>query len=161
MNIILVEGMDGAGKTTLIEKLKAINTDILCKHFTHKDVEATPDPILRYAQHLEYASEQQASTVIFDRGWYSDMIYENILRGGWHAVSAGQISIVERLCKSYGDLTVVFVTASVNSAWARCKQRGEDLITSKDLLKKVSAAYNEAIKLAKLSSLGMVYEVKT
>lgn len=161
MNIILVEGMDGAGKTTLVEKLKAINIDILCKHFTHEDVVAMPDPVLRYAQYLECASLQHASTVIFDRGWYSDMIYENILRDGKNAISAEQISIVERLCKSYGDLTVVFVTTSVNSAWARCKQRGEDLITSKDLLKKVSAAYNEAIKLAKLSSLGMVYEVKT
>lgn len=161
MNIILVEGMDGAGKTTLVEKLKAINTDILCKHFTHEDVEATPDPILRYAQYLECASKQQASTVIFDRGWYSDMLYENILRGGLNAISAMQISTVERLCRSYGDLTVVFVTTSVNNAWARCKQRGEDLITSKDLLKKVSTAYIEVIKSAKLSSLGMVYEVKT
>lgn len=161
MNIILVEGMDGAGKTTLIEKLKALNTDILCKHFTHEDVEATPDPILRYAQYLECASLQHASTVIFDRGWYSDMIYENILRDGKNAISAEQISIVERLCRGYGDLTVVFVTTSVSNAWARCKQRGEDLITSKDLLKKVSVAYNEAIKAAKLSSLGMVYEVKT
>lgn len=161
MNIILVEGMDGAGKTTLIEKLKAINDAILCKHFTHEDVAAMPDPVLRYAQYLECASKQRASTVIFDRGWYSDMIYENILRNGKNAISTEQISIVERLCRSYGDLTVVFVTTSVNNAWARCKQRGEDLITSKSLLKKIAVAYNETIKSAKLSSLGMVYEVKT
>lgn len=161
MNIILVEGIDGAGKTTLIEKLKAINEDILCKHFTHEDVVATPDPILRYAQYLECASKQHASTVIFDRGWYSDMIYENILRDGKNAISAEQISIVERLCRSYGDLTVVFVTTSVNNAWVRCKQRGEDLITSKSQLKNVSVAYSEIIKAAKLSSLGLVYEVKT
>lgn len=161
MNIILVEGMDGAGKTTLIEKLKAINEDILCKHFTYEDVAATPDPILRYMRYLECASKQHASTVIFDRGWYSDMIYENILRDGKGAISPEQISIVERLCRSYGDLTIVFVTTSVNNAWARCVQRGEELITSKSLLKKISTAYSEAIKLAKLSSLGIVYEVKT
>lgn len=161
MNIILVEGMDGAGKTTLIEKLKAINDAVLCKHFTHDDVVATPDPILRYAQYLEWASKQCASTIIFDRGWYSDMIYENILRGGKNAISDAQISMVERLCKGYGDLTIMFVTTSVNNAWVRCKQRGEDLITFKGQLKKISVAYNEVIKSAKLSSIGMVYEVKT
>jgi hypothetical protein len=53
------------------------------------------------------------------------------------------------------------ITAQVEVAWKRCKARGEDLITDKDLFKKICGAYSVSVPHIKETTPGIFYEVRT
>ena len=71
------------------------------------------------------------------------------------------IDILERLAMGYGSLTTFFLTTSVDTAWKRCKRRGEDYIKDKAMLKAVNDVYQKVIKIAKTQSPSTIYEVRT
>lgn len=160
MNIILVEGIDGAGKTTFIEKLNKLVYRGKVAHFTQKDVKDFPDPIHRYYSLLASCSVAGYETVILDRGWYSDLVYGRVLRNA-DEITWDQIRVIERMCAGYGSLTIFKITTSVDTAWKRCKERGEDLITDKKQLRDLAAEYNKAFAFAESATPATIYEVRT
>lgn len=162
MRVCLVEGPDGVGKTTFINMLLQLNPGAIVKHFTYEDVKQTPDPVLRYSNYLRNVNLEEGdnAVVIFDRGWYSDAIYGSILRGKSDA-SPEEVDAIERICKGYGELVIFMITAPVETAWKRCKARGEELITDKDVFKKICAAYSVSLPKIRATSPGIVYEVRT
>lgn len=160
MNIILVEGIDGAGKTTFIEKLSKLVYRGKVAHFTQKDVKDFPDPVQRYYSLLAACSVAGYETVILDRGWYSDLVYGRVLRNA-DEINWDQIRIIERMCAGYGSLTIFKVTTSIDTAWKRCKERGEDLVTDKTQLKFIAVEYAGAFTFAESASPATFYEVRT
>lgn len=163
MKICLIEGPDGVGKTTFIGQLnKLLGGPVVLKHFTHEDCIKEPSPVKRYADYIEATHKEYGDdcTIIFDRGWYSDSIYGAILRGKPDATT-DDIAIIERLCKGYGELFIFMITAQIEVAWKRCKARGEDLITDKDLFKKICGAYSVSVPRIKETTPGIFYEVRT
>lgn len=160
MNIILVEGIDGAGKTTFIENLKKVAYRCDVKHFTAADVREQPDPVLRYYGMLAQCAVAGYETVILDRGWYSDLVYGRVLRQA-EEINWDQIRIIERMCAGYGSLTIYKVTTPVDTAWKRCKARGEDLIVDKAQLRDIAIEYASAFEFAETATPATVYEVRT
>lgn len=160
MNIILVEGMDGAGKTTLISRLMHLGGIVVSAHLTYKDAQDQPNAILRYTNLFEFHASCGVDTLILDRGWYSDIVYGLVLRDK-PDVSYGELRAIERAAIGYGDLTIFFVMTAVDTAWKRCKERGEDLIKDKATLKLISGSYLKEIRCAKEHSPALIYEVRT
>lgn len=160
MNIIIVEGMDGVGKSTFIGNILLRKNSAVCVHFSYEDVQKQPDPILRYAQLFSEMAARGCETIILDRGWYSDYVYGKAVRNR-EEVSAQAIGVIERLAIGYGSLTTFFLTTTVDTAWKRCKQRGEDYIKDKAMLKDVCNVYQQVIKTVKKHSHATVYEVRT
>lgn len=160
MNVILVEGMDGVGKSTFIGNVLLSKNNAVSAHFSYEDVQKQPDPIIRYAQLFNEMSTEGCSTLILDRGWYSDYVYGLAVRNK-EEISMPTIDILERLAMGYGSLTTFFLTTSVDTAWKRCKQRGEDYIKDKAMLKAVNDVYQKVIKIAKTQSPSTIYEVRT
>ena len=160
MNIILVEGMDGVGKSTFIGNFLLDGHTAVCSHFSYEDVQKQPDPILRYAQLFSEMTANGCTTLVLDRGWYSDYVYGMAVRNR-EEISAQAIGVIERLAMGYGSLTTFFITTSVDTAWKRCKQRGEDYIKNKDMLKAVNNVYQQTIKTVKKYSAATIYEVRT
>ena len=160
MNIILVEGMDGVGKSTFIGNFLLDGQTAVCSHFSYEDVIKQPDPIIRYAQLFNEMSTNGCTTLILDRGWYSDYVYGLAVRNK-EEISMSTIDILEHLAMGYGSLTTFFLTTSVDTAWKRCKRRGEDYIKDKAMLKAVNDVYQKVIKIAKTQSPSTIYEVRT
>lgn len=160
MNIILVEGMDGVGKSTFIGNILLNNNSAVSSHFSYEDVQKQPDPIMRYAQLFSEMAASGRTTLVLDRGWYSDYVYGMAVRNR-EEISAQAIDVIERLAMGYGSLTTFFLTTSVDTAWKRCKQRGEDYIKDKATLKAVNDIYQKVIRVAKKSSPATIYEVRT
>lgn len=158
MNIILVEGMDGAGKTTFIENLRSIGETVYA-HLTFKDVQDQPNAVLRYTNLFDLYNDT-TDTLILDRGWYSDIVYGIVLRGKAD-VAYAELRAIERAAMGYGQLSIFFLSTSVETAWKRCQTRGEDLIKDKATLKLVAGTYASEIKCAKEHSPALIYEVRT
>lgn len=151
LKTIIVEGPDGAGKTTLINTLRrAIGKNALCVHF------GTPvdfrEQIEAYADTLK-ENRNNNKTVIFDRCWYSDRVYAPIMRGRVETDLSDQIRL-ETLVKSVGGAIVIYCDAPLHILWDRCRSRGEDYITSAEVLNLISKEYHEVMRSC---TLPMIY----
>lgn len=137
--IIIVEGPDGAGKTTLVNKLLASHPNSVCKHFGKPE---SNEAALVYwkVYALAVLNTNKDVLTIFDRSWYTDMVYGPILRHRLE-MEALYVKMLEALVLTNGGGYVIHCTAPTKLLWSRCKARGEELITSVDMLDDISNAY--------------------
>jgi len=138
---IIIEGPDGAGKTTLIEKLLATYSDAKYLHFGVPDDYTKQFDIYRHA----IAENQHHSVVIFDRCWYSDRVYAPVMRQR-EEMSAAQVQMLEGIVQTYGGGMIIYLTARTNTLWERCTARGETYIQSTEQLGLISEKYGEVMQ---------------
>lgn len=132
--IIIIEGPDGAGKTTLAKYLnEGFNIPVL--HRTKPKDEEEKKTMMR--GYLDDIQEQRS--IVWDRCWYSEMVYGPIMRDkSW--ISVKEMWDLER---SMGKALIIYCTGNVNTLWQRCKERGEDYIMSKEQLAKIKNGFDE------------------
>lgn len=143
----IIEGPDGAGKTTLMEKIKAAHKGAVVCHFGKPE---TDEDAYNYWQVYMQAIKKNADAevVIFDRCWYSDMVYGPVMRGR-HEMTVDNMENLELAIKACGGGTIIYCTGKVEELWARCKSRGEEYITTIETLNNLCCAYDEVMKLPK------------
>lgn len=142
---IIIEGPDGAGKTTLIEKLS--------KHFeakgsavsvhAHGPYLGSKEITHQYLRSLEMASEgSDTSVVIMDRAWYSEPIYGNRMRGG-SRISAADLAYLEFKAAPLPTL-VICCLAPVDDCVTAYKARRElEYLPNEELLRAVHQDYHD------------------
>lgn len=144
-NYIIVEGPDGAGKTTLIEKLIKSHPGAKYLHFGVPTT--TSSRLAYYASAIkEFAKEH---TVIMDRCWYSDAVYAPIMRNKTEITSV-EVESLEALIVMNGGGMVIWCTARPEILWKRCKTRGETYIQDIEQLDKIRIAYETVMTHATL-----------
>lgn len=137
--IIIVEGPDGAGKTTIIKQLMESHPGSSYRHFSNPKTEEEANNYWKvYAEAISLADP--AKVHIFDRSWYSDVVYGPIFRGRLE-MDPMHVKMLEALVKTHGGGFVLYCTAALKTLWSRCKQRGETFVLSKDKLDEVSKSY--------------------
>jgi len=137
--VIILEGPDGGGKTTLANKL-SIMTGYKIAHFSYP---RTQDDIDRmYTMYVD--ALKSAGNVIFDRCWYSDMVYGPVMRDG-ATITYPQMFELERLAARRGAI-VVYCTDSKTALWQRAMRRGEDYVTSKEKFDAICDGYDVLFK---------------
>lgn len=141
----LIDGPDGAGKTTLVEKLLKQFPGALVVHCGKpaNDEEAF-NYWKKHASIIKDSADERV--VIFDRCWYSDRVYAPIMRGR-EEMTPQQREYLELLVKEHGGGVVLYLTGNVRDLWRRCKRRGEDYITSESLLRRLHDRYELEMKL--------------
>lgn len=130
--IILVEGPDGAGKSTLAEKLSSA-FGMPIHHFT----EPVPgyDPL---QECLEFIQEHD--NYIIDRAWPSTQVYAPIKRNAVE-LPHGRALEIER---TYRDkLIIIYCTGNPRELWDNCQKRGEDYVTSYEEHLQICKAYDD------------------
>ncbi len=142
--IIIVDGPDGSGKSTLIEKL------LMSHPGSHKVHFGTPaDDAAAYAYWEVYAQAIKeagtASVVIFDRSWLSDMVYGPVMRGR-QEMTALHAEMLEGMVVSHGGGLVIYCTAPTRTLWMRCNSRGETYIKSIEQLDEIASLYIPVMK---------------
>lgn len=142
--IYIIDGPDGAGKTTLAQQIKAASPGSEIMHF---GTPATPEEAANYWQVYLAAIEKAADghTIIFDRSWYSDLVYGPVMRGKQEMTEQHK-DCLEHAVRSSGGGLVIYCTGVQRKLWSRCLQRGETYIKNGDQHKAICQKYDEVMR---------------
>lgn len=137
--IYIIEGPDGSGKSTLVDKLKAVHNDAVVMHFGAPE---TADEADKYWQvYLRALQHNADKTIIFDRSWYSDMVYGPIMRGRLELQEPCKDAL-EMAVKALGGGIVIYCTGKQSTMWSRCQKRGENYIKDVEQHKAICQRYD-------------------
>lgn len=134
--IIILEGPDGSGKSTLAEKL-AKQTGYILMHRTKPNSDEEKKNMM--AEYLQVI--KSGKNVIFDRCWYSEMVYGPIMRDETVITYPDMFELERLLCRRGAIL--IYCTDKPDVLWERCKARGEDYITDILTHTKICEGYEE------------------
>ena len=149
--IFIIEGADGAGKSTLAKKLsESLEMPIIKMNKPEKHEEAG---MFEYYRRLLTLKDY----FILDRCWYSELIYGNIMPDrAQPCITMEQCEELERIAAD--KAMIIHCTASVEELWKRCNVRGEEYVTDFSQMLKIRAGYIELFKNTSLPLL--TYEFK-
>ena len=138
--IIILEGPDGSGKTTLAQQL-ARQTGYPILHRTQPKTEE--EKKLMLGEYLQTINS--CKNMIFDRCWYSEMAYGPVMRDD-SVISYPEMYALERMLAK-GGAVIIHCTGPEPTLWKRCTRRGEEYITSRDNFKAIYDNYNEIMSV--------------
>lgn len=141
--IIIIEGPDGSGKTTLASQI-AKQTGYPVVHFSvPKTEEEKEQMVSMYKQAIK-----ESKNIIFDRCWYSEMAYGPVMRKE-HVISYPQMYELERMLAKRGSL-IIYCTGSPEVLWRRATARGEDYVTDQQTFVEIFEAYEDIMNVPHL-----------
>lgn len=133
--IIIIEGPDGSGKTTLAEKLSK-QTGYPVVHRSQPKSEEEKLQMLR-----EYVDAIDAGkNVIFDRCWYSEMAYGPVMRDE-SVITYPEMYLLEEKLARHGAL-IIYCTDKPRTLWRRATKRGEDYITDFETFERICTNFD-------------------
>lgn len=150
---IIIEGPDGAGKTTLANYLSE-KLGFPVVHRTQPKSEE--EKAKMFAQYLYDAKEP--SNVIYDRFLYSEIVYGTIMRDASVISIAQMYEVEEHLSKSGG--IIIFCDNNTENLWKECLKRGETYILDFDTLNSIAFAYRDLICCKSHSIPVLHYRIK-
>lgn len=131
---IIVCGIDGAGKDTLIKKIIKENPD---KNF--EVIHCTRHTPNNYEFFRELLTSER--NIIFNRAFYGQFVYqtsEERKSKGW--LSVDQLIDLERIIKEYG-FKVVYVKSNIDNCLYNCKRDSEDSYYTREYLEDLDSKF--------------------
>lgn len=137
--IIMLEGPEAAGKSTLGSNLSLSTGWPL----VHRDKPKTAADRIEMMAYYTYAVTSKEN-LIFDRCWYSEIVYGNIMRDKSYISYDQMYFLEEQLAKRGGGL-IIHCTDRIDLLWGRCQVRGEDYIKDIDTLNNICDMYHHIL----------------
>lgn len=142
--IYIIEGPDGAGKTTLVEQILKSNHNARLMHFGAPKTDE--DAFAYYKTYAKaIADKKEDEVLVFDRSWYSDMVYGPVMRNR-QEMSQEHADMLAAMVVASGGGIVIYCTAPIKTLWSRCIRRGETYIQNQTQLQQISVAYAEIME---------------
>ena len=138
--IIIIEGPDGSGKTTLAKQLSQQTGWSIVHRSQPKSEEEKAQMMQGYIDALK-----MGKNMIFDRCWYSEMAYGPTMRDE-SVISYPQMYALEALAAKHGAL-IIYCTDKPDTLWRRCQKRGEDYIIHKADFIDICEAFEEIMSV--------------
>ena len=134
--ILIIEGPDGSGKTTLANKISQ-QTSWPIIHRTQPKSDDEKKTMMD--SYLEVISSGR--NCIFDRSWYSEMVYGPIMRDT-SVISYAQMFTLERKLSKRGAM-LIHCTGPSDILWKRCQARGENYIVDRQTYTRIYSGFGE------------------
>lgn len=133
--IILLEGPEAAGKSSLAERLAKENS---MRYIHHKQPKTQFEKDTMFDMYKEtILSEDNA---IIDRAWYSEMVYGAVMRDKSY-ISELQMLELEHFVKVNSGGFIIHCTDGISQLWKRCNERGEDYVLDIETLAKLKVEF--------------------
>lgn len=141
--IYIIEGPDGAGKTTLVEQIKKSHMNAKVLHF---GAPQTPEEADNYYKVYVEAinAKRDDEVLIFDRSWYSDMVYGPVMRNR-HEMTQEHADMLSAMVVARGGGIIIYCTAPIKVLWSRCQRRGETYLQNQAQLQAISIGYSKVM----------------
>jgi thymidylate kinase len=155
--IVILEGPDGAGKTTLAETLRqrfSLNKGMvhIVKHGPYTGVE--PEQLCRIYFRAMSQALTYDDTVIMDRSWISEPIYGEVYRNGANRIDTARKRMLERAALSRGAVVIHCQPDFETCAETFEKRPNEEYL---DDISQLEEVYNEYESLPLITSLPTVH----
>jgi thymidylate kinase len=134
--IIIIEGPDGSGKTTLANQLSKQTGYKIIHRVQPKTEEEKAIMMGEYLQTI-----RSGKNMIFDRCWYSEMVYGPVMRDA-SVIGYPQMYDLERQLSKAGAM-IIYCTDSKAALWSRCQDRGEDYIVDRTTFDKICDGFDQ------------------
>lgn len=134
--LIIIEGPDGSGKTTLANYLSESMGFPIVHRSTPKTQEEKDTMMKSYEDDIA-----SGKNIIWDRCFYSEMVYGPIKRDQSYIDLMGMLSLEIKL-QSVGAM-IVYCTDDTLKLWERCKARGETYVKDIDELAAIVDGYDK------------------
>lgn len=124
MSLIIIEGVDGSGKTTLMDRL--------AKEMADDTIELHSGPLKRHPldeyvmRLMQYRPDQDSKDVVADRWHLGELVYGPLYRGE-SAVTPLLLDFIDMFLDSRGALRLV-MTTPFGVVMRRIQERGEDFV---------------------------------
>ena len=134
--IIILEGPDGSGKTTLA-KYFSDKLGYEIKHRSNPKTQKEKDEMMQ-----SYKDDiMNEENIIWDRGFHSELVYGPIKRDKTY-ISIDQMLELEKDLSIKGTM-VIYCTDEIQTLWKRCTSRGEAYIKNIDELQVIKDGYDQ------------------
>lgn len=141
--IYIIEGPDGAGKTTLVEQIKKSHMNAKVLHFGAPQTPEEADNYYKvYAAAINAMRDDEV--LIFDRSWYSDMVYGPVMRNR-QEMTQEHADMLSAMVVARGGGIIIYCTAPIKVLWARCQRRGETYLQNQAQLQAISVGYSRVM----------------
>ena len=160
--LIIVEGSDGSGKTTLIERLLNLSEKyVFEKHGPYK---GEANITHHYARSLENARRLPYDmTLVLDRSWIAEPVYGNAFRGGLNRVSFSDWQALEIAAKNLFGVVVLAHPSLDKCIESWSSRRGIEMLETQNQLRMVHEEYgnilNGSLAATSLPVIRFNYEV--
>lgn len=141
--IIIIEGPDGSGKTTLAENLSKQTGYPVVHRSQPKSEEEKRQMYQSYVDIID-----TGKNVIFDRCWYSEMVYGPVMRDASVITYPAMYAIEQKLAK-HGAL-IIYCTDKPKTLWRRATSRGEDYILDYDTFELICTGFDILMRVPHL-----------
>lgn len=140
MPVIVIEGIDGAGKSTLFESIKEKIPHHFDRVFVHKGVPEYEDPEKEYLQQLSWLRKNHF--MVSDRYHVGELIYGPIYRG--YSMTEGEwFTRIESRLDELKAVKVILLPP-LQTVIERLEKRGEDYLQPEHV-EKVWNFYNDFV----------------
>lgn len=138
--LIILEGPDGSGKTTLATKISK-QTGYPILHFAQPKTDEEKQGM--FDEYYKLARKNYTKNVILDRCWYSEMVYGPIMRDKSYITYPQMYLLEQQLCK-HGAM-LIYCTAHMSTLWDRCQARGESYVLAWETFRSICKEFDNVI----------------
>lgn len=138
--IIIIEGPDGSGKTTLAKQIADQTKYPIVKRNKPETEEERLGMLEDYLQIIK-----SGKNVIFDRCWYSEIVYGTVMRDE-SMITYHDMYGLEKAAAKSGAL-IIMCGGPTEALWKRCRTRGEDYITQKEDFVNICKGFQELVDI--------------
>ena len=85
-----------------------------------------------------------SEVLIFDRSWYSDMVYGPVMRNR-QEMTQEHADMLSAMVVARGGGIIIYCTAPIKVLWSRCQRRGETYLQNQAQLQAISVGYSKVM----------------
>lgn len=152
MKLIILEGADGTGKTTLFERLKKEYKDNENVHFWYlgkleRNMKSQGDPFQNWLAHIKHLMGfyelTNESVIVTDRSFIGNLVYGRLMEDQLHINEEEMYNLLLWLGGIFETIEINFLRCTEKQFKIRLEEKGEDYVKLEQMME-IQSGYIQA-----------------